>query len=354
MKYFLLPFSFLYGLITDGRNFLYDKGFWREFIFNIPIINVGNLTVGGTGKTPHVEYLIRLLKDKYAISTLSRGYGRKTKGFLIADYSSNARTIGDEPYQFYHKFKEQIDVTVGENRIEAISKILTQKPEDGLIILDDAFQHRAIKPSLNLLLMDYSRPIYEDFTFPAGRLRERRRGAKRADVVIITKCPENLTYQKQTEILNNLHPYLKQNAPFFFTKTVYGKPQNCRSEKENIGIKKVVLLSGIANPKPFEKYAKIHFKVVNHLIFKDHHDFTEKDLIEIKNQTYDNGMVILMTEKDMVKFIPFLNHELLKVIELYYLPIEIEFLTIEMKSNFDELILSHVNEDTHFASSEDT
>ena len=353
MKYFLLPLSFLYGLVTDVRNFLYDKGFWREFIFNIPIINVGNLTVGGTGKTPHVEYLIRLLKDKYVVSTLSRGYGRKTKGFLIADYSSNAKTIGDEPYQFYHKFKRQITVTVGENRVKAITKILIQEPKNELVILDDAFQHRAIKPSLNLLLMDYSRPIYEDFTFPAGLLRERRHGAKRADVVIITKCPENVTYQKQTEILNNLQPYLKQNVPFFFTKTVYGKPLNCRSKKDNVGIKKVVLLSGIANHKPFEEYAKIHFEVVNHLIFKDHHDFTEKDLIEIKNQTYDNGMVILMTEKDMVKFIPFLNHELLEEIELYYLPIEIEFLTTKMKSNFDEFILSHMNENTHFGSSED-
>ena len=155
MKYFLLPLSFLYGLATDVRNFLYDKGFWREFIFNIPIINVGNLTVGGTGKTPHVEYLIRLLKDKYVVSTLSRGYGRKTKGFLIADYSSNAQIIGDEPYQFYHKFKRQITVTVGENRVKAITKILIQEPKNELVILDDAFQHRAIKPSLNLLLMDY-------------------------------------------------------------------------------------------------------------------------------------------------------------------------------------------------------
>jgi tetraacyldisaccharide 4'-kinase len=346
MKCLLLPFSFLYGLVTDIRNFLYDKGFWKEYTFNFPIINVGNLTVGGTGKTPHVEYLIRLLKDKYVLTTLSRGYGRKTKGFILADSAANAQTIGDEPYQFYQKFKDGIDVVVGEDRVEAVTKILIQKPENNLIILDDAFQHRRIKPSLNVLLMDYSRPIYEDFAFPAGRLRERRHGAKRADVVIVTKCPEDLLDYLQKEIESNLKLYLNNNTPLFFTKITYGKPQNCRSQESNSSFKKVVLLSGIANPKPFEAYAKTQFEVVNHLIFTDHYNFTVKDLVDIKNQNYADGTIILMTEKDMVKFQPFLNHELLKGIELYYLPIEIGFLNIEMKTNFDELILTHVSLNT--------
>ena len=342
MKIILLPFSFLYGIITDVRNFLYDKGFWKEFTFDMPIINVGNLTVGGTGKTPHVEYLIRLLKDKYTLATLSRGYGRKTKGFILADSTSNAQTIGDEPYQFYQKFKGKIAVIVDENRVEAVLVMNEQMPDIELVILDDAFQHRAIKPSLNLLLMDYSRPIYNDYTFPSGRLRERRQGAKRADAIIISKCPEELSLQNQKVIESNLQPYLMQNTPFFFTKTLYGKPKNCRSEREDIEIKKVILLSGIANPKPFEEYAKQHFEVINHLIFKDHYDFTERDLVEITTKNSFAGTVILMTEKDMVKFIPFLNHELLKGIELYYLPIETGFLNNEMKTNFDELILSHV------------
>lgn len=346
MKYLLLPFSFLYGLVTDIRNFLYDKGFWKEYTFDLPIINVGNLTVGGTGKTPHVEYLIRLLKDKYVLTTLSRGYGRKTKGFIFANSSASAKTIGDEPYQFYQKFKDEIFVVVGEDRVETITKILIQKPENELIILDDAFQHRKIKPSFNMLLMDYSRPIYEDFAFPAGRLRERRHGAKRADVVIVTKCPDILSNHLQNEIESNLKLYLNNKTSLFFTKITYVKPQNCRSQESNSSFKKVVLLSGIANPKPFEAYAKTQFEVVNHLIFNDHHDFTEKDLIEIKNQNYVDGTVILMTEKDMVKFIPYLNHELLKGIDLYYLPIEIEFLNNEMKTNFDELILTHVSLNT--------
>ena len=342
MKYFLFPFSLLYGLVTDVRNYLYDKGFWEEANFYLPVINVGNLTVGGTGKTPHVEYLIRLLKDKYTLTTLSRGYGRKTKGFIIADSSSNAETIGDEPYQYYLKFKNEIDVIVDEDRVEAVLAVSYQMRDIEVVILDDAFQHRAIKPSLNLLLMDYSRPIYEDFPFPVGRLRERRHGAKRADAFIITKCPEGLSLERQSEIEKNLTLYLNENTPTFYTKIIYGKPKNCRSDKGNIDFKKVVLLSGIANPKPFETYAKTQFEVVNHLIFKDHHDFTEKDLIEIKNQDYSNGTIVLMTEKDMVKFIPLLNHKLLNGIDLYYLPIEIGFLSNDMKANFDELILSNV------------
>ena len=352
IKFILFPFSFLYGIVTDVRNFLYDKGFWKEHIFNIPIINVGNLTVGGTGKTPHVEYLIRLLKDKYALTTLSRGYGRKTKGFIIADSTtSNALSIGDEPYQYYLKFEDSINVAVGENRVNAVNKILNQYSKNEIVILDDAFQHRAIKPSLNLLLMDYSRPIYEDYTFPAGRLRERRHGAKRADALIITKCPEDLSIQKQQEIRDNILPFIIENTPIFYTKIIYGKPQNCRSDKETIDLKKVILLSGIANPKPFELYAKTQFQVAHHLIFKDHYDFTEKDLTEIKNEV--NGTAVLMTEKDMVKFIPFLNHELLKGVELYYLPIEIDFLSNEMKNNFDELILSHISSE-HYSSSNES
>lgn len=345
IKFILFPFSFLYGLITDIRNYFYDKGYWQEITFDIPIVNVGNLTVGGTGKTPHVEYLIRLLANKFSITTLSRGYGRETKGFLLADSKANAHTIGDEPYQFYQKFNHEIEVAVGENRVEAVAKIISQNPNTNLIILDDAFQHRAIKPSFNMILMDSSRPIFDDFVFPAGRLRERRNGAKRADIVIITKCPDDFTVEKQSSLTHNLQPYLRENTPIFFTKIRYGKPLNCRLEEGNIALEKVILLSGIANPKSFEEYAKRTFEVVNHLIFKDHHDFNEQDLRVMIAQNDFDGTVILMTEKDMVKFKPLLNHSLLKDITLYYLPIEIEFLNNKMKANFDELILSQVSTD---------
>lgn len=342
IKCILFPFSMLYGLVTDIRNYFYDVGFWRESTFNLSIINVGNLTVGGTGKTPHVEYLIRLLANKFSIVTLSRGYGRETKGFLLADSTVDAMTIGDEPYQFYQKFKHKIGVAVGENRVDAVSKILRQKPDTELIILDDAFQHRAIKPTFNILLIDFNRPIYDDFVFPVGRLRERRHGAKRADAVIVTKCPDDFSTETQFSLMHNLQPYLRKNTPIFFTKIMYGKPINCRLEVESITLGKVVLLSGIANPKPFENYAKRTFEVINHLIFKDHHDFEEKDLGKIVNENDFNGKAILMTEKDMVKFKPFLYHPLLQGIELYYLPIEIEFLNTNMKLIFDKLITEKV------------
>ena len=335
---FLFPFSILYGFVTDIRNYFYDKGFWKETAFHIPIINVGNLTVGGTGKTPHVEYLIRLLKQRYSIATLSRGYGRNTNGFILANSEATAQSIGDEPFQLYKKFGQEIVVSVGEKRVEALTKIFSQNADLEIVILDDAFQHRAVKPFLNILLIDYSRPIYDDFCFPAGRLRERRHGAMRADVVIVSKCPTDISLEKQKNVSQALQAYLKQTTPIFFSKILYGKPKNCRSNEREIDLKKVLLISGIANPKPFEEYARKHFEVINHKIFNDHHDFTEKDFITINSA----NLPILMTEKDMVKFQPFLDHQLLRDIALYYLPIEIDFLNTEMKLAFDNLILSQV------------
>ena len=339
MQFLFLPFSWLYGLVTDCRNYLYDSECWETTNFSKPVINVGNLTVGGTGKSPHVEYLIRLLKDKYQVATLSRGYGRKTKGFIHADANANAKNIGDEPLQFFQKFKYEISVNVGENRVEALQKIFAQNSKTDVVILDDAFQHRPVKPSLNLLLIDYNRPIDCDYPFPAGRLRERRHGAKRADAVIITKCPD-LLIEERRKLKFKLNDYLKINTPIFFTKILYGKPQNCRSEFRNGDFKKVLLLSGIANPKPFEEYARANFEVIEHLIYKDHHDFSEKDLEEIAVKIPDDSTAILMTEKDMVKFKPFLNHASLANISLYYLPIEIGFLEEAMKIDFDELIFA--------------
>ena len=367
MKKLLLPFSWLYGLITDIRNYLYDTGFWKSKFFKIPIINVGNITVGGTGKTPMVEYLIRLLKDKYQIVTLSRGYGRKTKGFILADDTANAESIGDEPMQFYQKFGNEINVTVGEKRVKAIEQILQQKTDTEIVILDDAFQHRAVKPSLSILLIDYNRPIDEDYPFPAGRLRERRHGAKRADLVVITKCPDDLNLEAQSSLKNRLKPYLKENntpsfrgwcphqtpvrkqqstllshfwlvrtpatgrkqesTPILFTKILYGKPINCRSDSRVLNEKEsILLISGIAKPEPFENYVRQKFKIVSQLVFKDHHLYSEEDIKFIISKMPTTAKVILMTEKDMVKFKPFLNHELLKDIPLFYLPIEVGFI----------------------------
>ena len=338
IKYILLPFSWLYGLITDTRNYLYDKGLFQSKSFKIPIINVGNITVGGTGKSPQVEYLIRLLKDNHKIVTLSRGYGRKTKGFRWADNTANAETIGDEPMQFYQKFGNEINVAVGEKRVEAIEQIMNQKPDTEVIILDDAFQHRAVKPSLNILLIDYNRPIDKDYPFPAGRLRERRHGAKRADMLVTTKCPDDLKIEEQIILRNRLKPYLKETTPVLFTKILYGKPVNCRSGLIDFeDSKKTLLVSGIAKPELFEEYCQNNFTVVNHLIYKDHHQYNEADLtsINIQKQQAMTDLCVLMTEKDMVKFKPLLGHKLLRGIDLFYLPIEVGFLNENDKLIFE-------------------
>lgn len=349
IKYILLPFSWLYGIITDVRNYLYNQGLFKSKSFEIPIINVGNITVGGTGKSPQVEYLIRLLQDSYNIATLSRGYGRKTKGFILADNTANAETIGDEPMQFYLKFSDKITVVVGENRVESIQQIIKQKPDTRVIILDDAFQHRAVKPSLNILLIDYNRPIDEDYPFPAGRLRERRHGAKRADMVVITKCSIDLNLEEKNSLKNRLIPYLKEHTPVLFTKILYGKPIDCRSTsgtlKENEAI---VLISGIAKPKLLENYVRKNFKITSQLIFKDHHSYSEKDIDLILSNLSITTKAILMTEKDMVKFKPFLNHERLKDISLYYLPIKIGFLDESERLIFDNLVQNSINHQLNF------
>ena len=343
IKYFLLPFSWLYGFITDVRNYLYDKGLWKSQSFNIPIINVGNITVGGTGKSPQVEYLIRLLKDNHKIVTLSRGYGRKTKGFRWASDTENAETIGDEPMQFYQKFGKEVSVAVGEKRVEAIEQILSQKSDTQLIILDDAFQHRAVKPNLNILLMDYNRPMDEDYPFPAGRLRERIHGAKRADLLVITKCPNNLNLEEQNLLKNRLKPHLKENTPVLFTEILYGEPIDCRCESKILSNNKpVFVISAIAQSEPFEDYVKQYFKLLSHLIFKDHHSFSEKDILLILSNMPNTAEAILMTEKDMVKFKPLLGHELLKDITIFYVPIEVDFLNKNDRLIFDTLVHNKV------------
>lgn len=340
MRFLLLPFSWLYGLITDFRNFCYNNQLFSVTSFRKPIINIGNLTVGGTGKSPHVEYLVKLLHLKYKIVILSRGYGRKTKGFLVANQSANATTIGDEPMQFYQKFSPEVQITVGEKRVEALQKIFEIFPSTDIVILDDAFQHRAVKPNLNILLMDYNRPIYQDFTFPAGRLRERRRGASRAEILVVSKCPDDLSASAQSEIIQKISPYLTEKVLVFFSGIRYGAPKLVNQNIDFTFNQTLLLVSGIANPAPFEKYCKEQFKVKKHIIYKDHHHFTEQDFIHIVNEYNDIQDVdksILMTEKDMVKFQTLLGKEQFKTIPFFYLPIEIYFLN-QANKVFDDLI----------------
>ncbi|SFP59823.1 lipid-A-disaccharide kinase [Pseudarcicella hirudinis] len=339
LNFILFPFTILYGLITDVRNFLYNTGIYETTSVERVTINVGNITVGGTGKTPHVEYLIRLLSSHFQLATLSRGYGRKTKGFLMADDKAVAEEIGDEPLQFYRKFRGNLIVTVGEKRVEALRKLIAQKPETEVVLLDDAFQHRPLKPDLNILLVDFNRPIYKDYPFPAGRLREKRHGAKRADIIIVTKCPLKLDSKGREEVKNGLKFYINPESPVFFTSFAYDSP---KSESGKIFTDDVLLLSGIANPEPFEQYAKEHFNVHEHLIFGDHHFFNENDVKQINTSfaaIKSAQKCILTTEKDMMrlKSVNGIDKDL-----LFFLPIKTFFLN-EEGEKFDELILKFLN-----------
>jgi tetraacyldisaccharide 4'-kinase len=300
-RYLFLPFSLLYGIILYSRNWLFDKKYLKSATFNFPIICVGNLAVGGTGKTPMVEYLIRILGDDYQLATLSRGYKRKTKGFGIANENTTALEIGDEPMQFHLKYPKTT-VTVGEERLAAIPELLQERPNTQVIILDDAFQHRTVNAGLNILLTERKNLYSRDFFLPAGDLRDTRHSASRAQIIIVTKCKDALSTQKRDLIISELRP--NPNQAIFFTEIVYGKPYHLFS-KENFTI-----IPGM-----------------DMLRYPDHHIFSIDDLHEIKNQfdkLKSSNKIILTTEKDSVRLLKFENE--LKSYPIFVLPIEHHFL----------------------------
>lgn len=337
LRFLLFPFAFLYLLVTWARNRLYDLGIKPSVSFDIPVIGVGNLTVGGTGKTPMVEYLILLLREKYKIATLSRGYGRSTKGFRIASEDDHAGTIGDEPLQFYQKFKPEVIVSVGEDRAFAIPTLLQEHQEVEMILLDDAFQHRRVKPSFNVLLSDYNRPFYKDFLLPVGRLRESRRGAKRADAVVVTKCPPQITGDEMIRIEKAIRRYVKK--PVFFASIGYGHPVPFKTTT-SMPTDKVLLLTGIADPRPLKKYVSQHFGLEEHLTYADHYKYDLKDVQTLKEKIAGKpGVCLLTTEKDKVKLDVPKFESITSTLPLFYLPISIKFL--KNGRDFDEMVLNH-------------
>lgn len=335
LRKILFPFAILYGFITSIRNFLFDKGILKSISFDIPVIAVGNLSVGGTGKTPQIEYLIRLLSDKYKIATLSRGYKRKSEGFVLANENSNAEILGDEPFQFYQKF-QNIMVAVDANRTNGIQQLLSQNEKPEIVLLDDAYQHRKVKAGFYILLTSYGDLYADDFMLPTGNLRESRRGAERASIVVITKCPKILTEEEQTEIRLKLK--LKSSQKVFFTfidydMIIYGK--NEKIAVSEIKSEPKLLLAGIAKPKPFFDYLKNESDEC--LTFPDHHHFSDADLNSIRNKA--NGRKIITTEKDYVRL---KDSELVE--QLYYLPIKSSF--INHQQDFDATILEYVKENS--------
>jgi tetraacyldisaccharide 4'-kinase len=334
LRLVLFPFAILFDLVTSVRNRLYDRGLKPAATFEVPVISVGNLTVGGTGKTPMMEYIIRLLIPRYRIAALSRGYGRATKGFRIAGGTDDASTIGDEPLQLYRNFRDRITVAVGEERALAIPHILHEHPDTEVILLDDAFQHRKVKPSFQILLTDWSRLFYRDYVLPAGRLRESRSGASRADVIVVTKCPREISEGAMAEIEKSIHNYAQK--PVFFTTIQYGK---AIALARATGLKpNVVLVSGIANHEPFEQYAKKNYAVLRHFVFPDHHVYTPREVESIVQFAAEHNASIVTTEKDAVKLNSPKFEAIIKETSFFYLPIEIEFL--KNGQVFDELVFN--------------
>ena len=328
-RYLLLPISWIYGGIIWLRNKLFDKNILKSASFNFPIICVGNLATGGTGKTPMTEYLIRFLKNDFKTATLSRGYKRKTEGFAIADKDSTALEIGDEPMQFHQKFPE-VAVAVGEERIVAIPQLLHQRPETEVIILDDAFQHRQVRSGLNIILTDASNLYTRDFILPAGDLRDVRSSSKRADIIIVTKCKANLSESEKKSITAEIDP--TSNQTVYFTTIVYGKPYHLFT-KEEMDIKHdygILLVCGIANPMPLKEHLTKHADTYEMLRYADHHIFHSNDLKDIKQQfekISSDKKLVLTTEKDAVRLEKFVNE--LGDFPIYVIPIEHQFLFSE-------------------------
>ena len=333
----LLPFALIYWFVIAVRKWLYDKNFFQSASFGLPLICVGNLSVGGTGKSPMVEYLVEMLKDKFKVATLSRGYKRKTTGYTLANNNSTALEIGDEPMQFHLKFPD-VSVAVGEARLEAIPQLLDDKPNTQVIILDDAFQHRAIKAGLNILLTDYGNLFTRDFYLPTGDLRDLKSSYKRAEIIVVTKCEPDLSEGERDKIINEISPVPGQFI--FFTKIQYDEPYHI-STKKSISLmdkKEILLVSGIANPKPLKELVEDYSEVYYMMQYADHYIFTIDDLNEIKKKFRSidaKDKIILTTEKDAVRLVKFSSA--INDLPLFVLPIRHRFLFDEEKQ-FNELV----------------
>jgi tetraacyldisaccharide 4'-kinase len=330
------PFSLLYGLIVTIRNKLFDIGVLPSAEFqDVALIGVGNLSAGGTGKTPHVEYITKLLFPKYSVATLSRGYGRKASGFRLATLTSGTEEIGDEPKQFRHRFPETVPVAVDDKRVHGVKKLLALFPALQVIILDDVFQHRSIKPGLQIMLTDYSKLFYQDQMLPTGYLREPKSGVDRADIIVVTKTPQLFSPLERKRITKEIGPQPYQKV--YFTTIVYGDfvpfgnlPALAPQSKEHFFEKRytIVLLTGIANSHSLEYFLKDKVEALVPCRFRDHHDFTPADIQHVKeifSGIQSENKIILTTEKDAMRLQKPGLAESLGDLPVYYIPIEVAF-----------------------------
>ena len=342
----LLPLSWFYGLGVGVRNFCFDVGLLKSRSFHVPVISVGNITVGGTGKTPHVEYLVALLKERFRVAVLSRGYKRKTRGFFLAGENPTVHDIGDEPCQIKRKFPD-VTVAVDGKRVRGIERLMDDDRRLDVILLDDAFQHRYVKPGVNILLVDYHRLIIYDKLLPAGRLREPMKGKCRADVVIVTKCPKELKPMEFRVITKamNLYPYQQ----LFFTTIDYGELQPLFPEAVSAplglgAVKNALLVIGIASPRQIQEDLAPHISHIESLSFPDHHQFRPKDVVRINEAfaSMEGPKIVITTEKDAVRLstVEGLSDEVRR--SLFVLPVSVRFMQEEQRKKFDDFMAGYV------------
>ncbi len=340
LRVFLLPFAFLYGFGVWIRNLLFDWGILPSESFNIPVISIGNLSAGGSGKTPHVEYLVRLLQHRYTIAVLSRGYKRNTKGYMLAGPESSATDIGDEPLQMIRKFPD-IYVAVHENRREGIRQLRRDHPDINLVLLDDAFQHRYVRAGLNLLLTGYYNPFFRNFLLPVGNLREAKFRAKRADAVLVTKTPRVFSPLDRRYFLQRLQPYRLKKV--FFSKLSYEPWVPLHKDtprKPPAPIKTIFLLSGIARTEALEEHLKRRCRDLFLHKYRDHHHFTPGNIKKLSahfNKTIGQEKVVVTTEKDAMRLYDPALKECLKDIPVYYIPVRV-VLNDRDKQKFDRMV----------------
>ncbi|MBN2681699.1 MAG: tetraacyldisaccharide 4'-kinase [Bacteroidales bacterium] len=347
IRILLFPLSLLYGIGVSVRYALFSANILSTKEFDIPVISVGNITVGGTGKTPHIEYLVSILKQEFGVATLSRGYKRKTKGFKIAEKNSSVYDIGDEPKQIKQKFPD-ISVSVCAKRVKGINNLLEKDKENNLqvILLDDAFQHRYVKPGLSILLIDYNRPITKDSLLPLGNLRESPHQMRRANIIIVTKTPSTLKpiERRIMEKELNIFPY----QTMYFTSLKYGNPVSVFKPKNKFLLLdesfSVLLFTGISTPKPLVEYLEAQCSNLVHIRFSDHHNFTKKDLLKIKSSfdaIADENKIIITTEKDAMRLQDLKFKEIIENLPVFFIPLEIDFI-LKDKEQFNKQILNYV------------
>jgi len=327
-KILLAPFSLLYGLGVGFRNLMYRNGVLKGITFDLPVISVGNLSVGGAGKTPHIEYLVRLLREYLNVATLSRGYKRKTKGFLLAQANMTAEDVGDEPLQFKRKFPD-LTVAVSESRAFGIPEIISRYPETQVVLLDDAFQHRSVQPGLNIMLTEFSHPFMDDYLLPSGRLREWRAAYQRADMIIVSKCPPKITTEQQQQMIERIKPFSHQRV--YFSYYDYGQPYYMLDPRYRLKLEPdldVILICALARTEYLTDYLNQQVKSVKVMEYEDHHLFTKYDVAQLKanfDRLESNKKVTLTTEKDAMRLELHRPYMTKNKMPVFPLPVQVKF-----------------------------